>query len=184
MSEFGYKIRNKEGIYFVTFAVVEWIDVFTRKDYQQIIIDSLNYCQKEKGLVIYAWCLMTNHIHLIISSKNNNLSDILRDFKKYTSKNILNAILNNDTESRKEWMISIFKRNGINNYKNKKYQFWRQNNQPKELFSEKFTQEKLDYIHNNPVESGLVEKAEDYLLSSAKNYYFNEKGLIDIEYLY
>ena len=182
MSEFGYKIRNKEGIYFVTFAVVEWVDVFTRKEYQEIIINSLKFCQKEKGLIIYACCLMTNHIHLIISSKNNNLSDLLRDFKKYTSKNILNEILNSDIESRKEWMIKIFKRNGMNNYKNKEYQFWRQNNQPKELFSEKFTQEKLAYIHNNPVESGLVEKAEDYLLSSAKNYYLNEKGLIDIDY--
>ncbi len=126
---------------------------------------------------------MSNHIHLVISGKNNNLSDILRDLKKYTSKNILNAIIKNDIESRKEWMINIFKRNGINNYKNKEYQFWRQNNQPKELFREKFIQQKLDYIHNNPVETGLVEKPEDYLLSSARNYYLKVKGIIHIEYL-
>ncbi len=183
MSEFGYKIRNKEGIYFITFAVVEWLDVFTRKEYQEIIIESLKYCQKEKGLIIYAWCLMSNHIHLIITTTNSDLSEILRDFKKFTSKKILNAIINNERESRKAWMLDIFRRHGENNYKNKEFQFWRQDNQPKELFSKKFTEENLDYIHNNPIESGLVDKPEDYLLSSAKNYYFNEKGMINIEYL-
>ena len=183
MSQFGYKIRNKSGIYFITFAVVEWIDVFTRKEYQEIIIDSLKYCQKAKGLIIYAWCLMTNHIHLIITAKNSDLSEILRDFKKFTSVTIIKAIERNSKESRKDWMIKIFKKVGTKNSKNVNFQFWRQENQPKELYSEKFIQEKLDYLHNNPVESGLVEKAEDYLLSSAKNYYLNEKGLIDIDFL-
>ncbi len=99
ISEFGYKIRNKAGIYFITFAVVKWIDIFTRKEYQKIIIDSLKYCQKQKRLIIYAWCLMSNHIHLIISAKNNDLSDILRDFKKYTSKKIITNIIKNPKES-------------------------------------------------------------------------------------
>jgi REP element-mobilizing transposase RayT len=183
MSQFGYKIRNKSGIYFITFAVVEWIDVFTRKEYQEIIIDSLKYCQRTKGLIIYAWCLMTNHIHLIITAKNSDLSEILRDFKKFTSVTIIKAIERNYKESRKDWMIKIFKKVETKNSKNVNFQFWRQENQPKELYSEKFTQEKLDYLHNNPVESGLVETAEDYLLSSAKNYCLNEKGLIDIDFL-
>jgi REP-associated tyrosine transposase len=183
MSQYGYKIRNKEGIYFITFAVVEWIDVFTRREYQSIIINSLKFCQKEKGLIIYAWCLMSNHIHLIISAKHNNLSDILRDFKKYTSKELITGIINNIKESRKEWMINIFLKEGNDNSRNKHYQLWRQENHPKELITEKFIKEKLDYLHNNPIASGLVEKAEDYLLSSAKNYYLNETGLIKVEIL-
>jgi len=183
MAKFGYKIRNKDGIYFVTFAVVEWIDVFTRKDYQEILIDSLKFCQKEKGLIIYAWCLMTNHIHLIISAKESNLSDILRDFKKFTSKKLVKSILNNPAKSRKKWMINIFRKLGTGNIRNEQYQFWRQDNHPKELFSEKFINRKLDYTHNNPVEAGLVEKAEDYLLSSARNYFLQQNGLIEIEYL-
>ncbi|MEP2026645.1 MAG: transposase [Reichenbachiella sp.] len=91
MSSSGYKIRNQTGIHFITFAVVEWIDVFTRRQYAEIVIDSLNHCQKGKGLEIYAWCLMSNHLHLIISSAEGRLSDTLRDFKKYTSSTILPA---------------------------------------------------------------------------------------------
>ena len=92
MSEGGYRIRDKEGAHFITFAVIEWVDVFTRKDYRDIVVESLKYCQKEKGLIVHAWCIMSNHIHLVISAKNENTSDIIRDFKKFTSKEILKAI--------------------------------------------------------------------------------------------
>ena len=77
-----YKINNPEGIYFISFAVVNWIDVFTRKDYKDIFVDSINYCINNKGLKVYSWVIMTNHIHLILSANNGNLSDIIRDFKK------------------------------------------------------------------------------------------------------
>ena len=81
MSDARYKIRNKEGIHFITFAVVEWMDVFTRKEYRDILLDSIRHCQKEKGLLVHAWCVMSNHVHLIISAKNNDTSGILRDYK-------------------------------------------------------------------------------------------------------
>lgn len=99
MSENGYKIRNKEGIHFITFAVVEWIDVFTRKVYKDILIDSLKHCQNERGLILYSWCIMSNHVHLVISAKHNDTSDILRDFKKFTSKIQLFRICNSDAIS-------------------------------------------------------------------------------------
>ncbi len=98
----GYKIRNKEAIHFITFAVVEWIDVFTRKVYRDLLLDSIRYCQKEKGLILHSWCIMSNHVHLVISARDNNPSDILRDFKKYTSKKINKAIIANPRESQKE----------------------------------------------------------------------------------
>jgi len=101
MSE-GYKIRNQSAIHFITFASVEWIDVFTRHIYADIVVDSLRYCQKEKGLVIYAWCIMSNHVHLIVRAENNKLSEVLRDLKKYTAKQIIAAIESNQGESRKE----------------------------------------------------------------------------------
>jgi len=88
MPQSGYKIRNPAGIHFITFAVVDWVDVFTRKEYRDKLIQSLQYCQKEKGLNIYSWCIMSNHVHLVVSAKNNNTSDILRDFKKFTSKRL------------------------------------------------------------------------------------------------
>ena len=61
---------------------MQWVDVFTRVDYVNIIIDILIYCQKKKVLFIYAYYIMPNHLHLIISTVTNNLSDIIRDFKK------------------------------------------------------------------------------------------------------
>ena len=171
MSDGGYKIRDQEGIHFVTFAVVEWVDVFTRKEYRDILLDSIRYCQREKGLVLHSWCLMSNHVHLVVSATEHNTSDILRDFKKYTSKQLIKAIQEHPAESRREWMLEIFKKAGETNSRNTSWQFWRQDNQPKELYSEKFTSQKLDYIHNNPVEAGIVEKAEEYVYSSAKDYY-------------
>ena len=109
MGEGGYKIRDKEGIHFVTFAVTEWVDVFTRREYREIVLDSIKHCQKEKGLILYAWCLMSNHVHLVVSAKNSDTSDILRDFKKFTSKQIIKAIEEHPGESRKDWMLKIFK---------------------------------------------------------------------------
>jgi len=184
MSIGGYKIRNKEGIHFITFAVVEWVDVFTRKEYRDIVLDSIRFCQQEKGLILHAWCLMSNHIHLIISAKNNDTSDILRDFKKFTSKQIIAAITNNAHESRRDWMLNIFKGQGEKNIRNTNYQFWRQDNHPKELYGLEFILQKLNYIHNNPVEAGIVERPEDYLYSSAKDYHATRKcGLLDLVFL-
>jgi len=184
MSEGGYKIRNPAAIHFITFAVVEWVDVFTRKDYRDIVLDSIKFCQAEKGLVLHGWCLMSNHLHLMVSAKNENLSDILRDFKKFTSKQIIEAIIKNKQESRRDWMLKIFQEEGSKNSRNKTYQFWRQDNQPEELYSPKFVFQKINYIHNNPVESGIVEKPEDYLYSSAKDYHATKKcGLLDLEFL-
>ncbi len=82
MSEGGYKIRNQAAIHFITFAVVEWVDVFTRQQYRDIVLDSIKYCQAEKGLLLHCCCVMSNHLHLIASAKNKDLSDVLRDFKK------------------------------------------------------------------------------------------------------
>ena len=90
MSGDRYKIQDQQGLYFLTPTVIHWIDVFTRRDYKDIIVDSLRYCIKEKGLVVNSWGLMSNHLHLIVRANGTNrLSDILRDFKKFTSKKIV-----------------------------------------------------------------------------------------------
>ncbi len=184
MSDGGYKIRNKEGVHFVTFAVVDWVDVFTRQMYCDIVVESLRYCQNEKGLLLHAWCIMSNHIHLAISATNNNPSDILRDFKKFTAKKIIEAIKNNPKESRKDWMIGIFRKHGQINSRNTEHQFWQQDNHPKEMWSENFTEQKINYIHNNPVAAGIVSNAEAYLYSSARDYYYGKQcGLLKIDFL-
>ncbi|PLW94216.1 MAG: transposase [Marinilabiliales bacterium] len=175
----NYKFHNPQGTYFVTFAVVEWIDVFTRTDYKDIILESLRHCQKEKGMEIYAWCIMTNHIHLIYRSiKDEKPEQILGDFKRFTSKALVKAIQENPAESRKDWMLQIFADSGRRSSKVDKYQFWRHDNNPIELWSNTVIDEKLDYIHNNPVKEGYVSKPEDYLYSSASDY-CGIKGLLD-----
>ena len=164
MSLGGYKIIDQGGMYFVSFGVVECVDVFTRKDYRDIVIGSLKHCQNEKGLVIYGWCIMSNHVYLIISGKENNVSDVPGDFKKFTSKQVTKAIVEHPGESRKEWMLKIFKEAGESNSRNLNYQFWQQDNQPKIIYSPKLAAQKLEDIHNNPVDAGIVEKAEEYVL--------------------
>lgn len=111
----GYQIRNLAAIHFVTFSVVEWVDVFIRKMYRDIVLDSIRFCQNNKGLLLHCWCIMSNHLHLILSAKNNDLSSLLRDFKKFTSKEIVSAISGNQHESRKNWMLSIFREAGQTN---------------------------------------------------------------------
>jgi len=165
-----YKIHNPEGIYFITPTVVAWIDVFTRLQYKEIVIESLKYCQSAKGLKIYAYVIMTNHLHLIVQAEKGNLSEIIRDFKKFTSKQILKSISENIQESRKKWMLNIFEFAGKNNSNNSKFQFWQQHNSPVELYSNEVIEQKINYIHQNPVRNGIVEREEEYLYSSARNY--------------
>ena len=176
-----YKFRNPEGIYFISYAVVGWIDIFTRPEYKNIVVDSLIYCQKEKGLELFAWCIMTNHVHLIARAKNGFLmQDIIRDMKKFTSKKLFLAIEENPKESRKAWIISIFKRAGEYNSNNTYFQVWRQDNHPIELASNAEIDRRLNYLHNNPVKAGIVEHPEDYKYSSAKNF-CGATGLIEID---
>ena len=167
----SYRIGDQNALHFITITTVEWIDIFTRRMYKDILIESLKFCQKEKGLELYAYVIMTNHIHLICRAKENfKLSDILRDFKRHTAKHIIKEIKENEQESRKKWILEILQKVGKENPKNKTYQFWRQDNHPIELYKAETIQQKIDYIHNNPIEEGIVQNPEDYLYSSARNY--------------
>jgi putative transposase len=174
-----YKFRDQDQLYFVSFAVINWIDVFIRNEYKEILLDSLRFCTKGKGLEIYAWCIMTSHVHLIIGTHQQKMEDILRDFKSYTSGQLKKAIAGNIQESRREWMLWMMQRAGRKNPNNQHFQFWQQHNKPIELFNKEIMQQKLDYLHQNPVAAGFVEKPEDYLYSSARDY-CGMKGFLDI----
>jgi REP element-mobilizing transposase RayT len=179
----AYRFDDPEGIYFITFAVVEWVDVFTRRQYADIVLDSLEFCQQNKGLVLHAWCIISNHGHFIISRNGeHSLSDIVRDFKKFTSTSIIKAIKENSQESRRKWMLWIFSSAGKNNVNNTNYQFWQQDNHAEQLISNHFFDQKLNYIHSNPVTAGIVGEPQDYLLSSARDY-AGEKGLLQVQLL-
>lgn len=178
-----YKIKDLDKLYFITYSVVGWIDLFIRYEYRQILLDSWTYCRKNKGLEIYGWCIMTSHVHMIVGSGKGNLPDIVRDMKRHTSEMLHKAIKSNPGESRREWMLFYMEQAGIRNSNNLSFQLWQQDNRPVELFNLEMAWQKLNYIHDNPVKAGIVEKAEEYLYSSAKTYYTGGSSLIEIEFL-
>ena len=175
----GYTIKEQEKAHFITATVVDWIDVFSRKSYRDYIIECFDYCIKNKGMILYGYVIMSNHIHMIIQSNDGKLSDLLRDFKKFTAKTILEKI-QNEPESRREWMLERFKLATKTHSRNKNYQFWQYGNHAEEIFTEQFLWSKLDYIHMNPVRAGIVIKMDDYLYSSASNY-MSGTGIIQVE---
>ena len=178
-----YKVGEDSIAHFITFSVVGWIDVFSRECYKEILINSLKYCQEHKGLKLHAWVIMTNHVHLIVSTDTNKIEWLVRDIKKYSSKQIVAAIQENSMESRKEWMLNLFSYAGKSNSNNTDFQFWKQDYHPIELNTVVKSKDRLDYLHQNPVRSGLVWETWHYKYSSAIDYYTNEHGLLKIEHL-
>jgi len=177
----GYQIEDQSALYYLTLQVVDWIDVFTRQIYRDIVIDSLKYCQQKKGLQIFGYVIMSNHIHLIANSPDGHLSETLRDFKKFTARTIISAIKEGN-ESRRDWMLNRFEFNAKQHSRNENYQLWTHENHAVILYSNDFIQEKLEYLHNNPVRARIVEKPEEYLYSSARNY-ADLDGLLDIAFI-
>ena len=176
-----FKIRDQEAVHFATFTTVYWLDVFIRSEYRDIFLDSIRYCQKNKGLEVYAYCIMSSHVHMIIARHGKqNLEHVIRDIKKYTSAMIIKAIDNNPQESRRELLMWLFERAGKRNPNNAHYQFWQQHSHPIELNTEDRLNQRLDYINNNPVVAGNVRYPEQYLYSSAGNYARLKENLLDV----
>lgn len=174
----GYQIKDQSACYFLTFQVVYWIDLFMKQVYRDIVIESLKFCQKEKGLEIFAWVIMSNHIHLLARSSRGDLSGTIRDFKKFTSRKFIETIFSAN-DSRKEWMIRLFRHAAEHQNKEGEYQVWSHENHAVEVFGDAFLQTKVSYIHENPVRAGVVKNAADYLYSGAGTY-SGQDGLIDI----
>jgi putative transposase len=174
-----YKFHNPEGLYFVSFATVFWVDVFVRRQYFDCIVENLNYCVDNKGMEIYAWCIMPSHVHLVFKSNIDKPETLIGGFKSVTSRSLIKLIEANMQESRREWLLNSFKKAGAANSNNTNYQFWQQHNQPIELWSNEVIQQKIDYTHNNPVEAGFVENDYEYLYSSARDY-TGIKGLVKV----
>jgi len=174
-----YKVRDLEQVYFVTITIIDWVDLLSRPEYKNIIIESLKHCADNKGLNIHAFVIMSNHFHAILSSQETPLENVIRDLKKYTSKELIKAV-NGINESRKEWLIKKFAfaanrvKKGIN------YKVWQDGFHPVALTNNKMIDERLNYIHDNPVVEGLVYKPEHYVYSSARDY-AGGKGLLQLK---
>ena len=168
---------NENETHFLTITVIEWIDIFTKPEYYKIIIDSLSFCRKNKGLLLYEYVIMTNHLHLIVRAKDNyHLSQIISDFKKHTTRQIFKIL---ESDNRK-YILTLIK----NSYSKKlgyNDQIWKRENHAEAIASEKFFFEKINYVYNNPVKRGFVSRAEDWLYSSARNRLLNDDSLIELD---
>ena len=174
---------KKNTSYYLTLTVVGWVDVFTRQSHKDALIESLRYCIKNKGLNVYAYCLMTNHLHMVVNCNEPfQLKDVIRDFKRHTVKTIIDQIINKP-ESRREWMLREFEAAADKTDRNKTYKFWKSGNHEIELFTEKFVWEKINYIHNNPVKEKYVKNPQEWLYSSASNYWYGEGLLEEVQCL-
>jgi REP element-mobilizing transposase RayT len=169
-----YKIAELESPHFITCTTVEWLPVFTRPKYLDIITASLTFCRQHKGLRLHAYVILDNHLHLVVFA--DNLSQVIRDFKRHTAKEILAAA----TQENKQWLLKQFEFfKGVHRGKSQ-HQVWQEGFHPQAIITEDMLRQKLDYIHYNPVRLGLVDRPEDWRYSSARNY-LGQDGLLEID---
>lgn len=181
MSE-KYKTYDTEKAYFVTFTVVHWLNIIKDDAYKMIIIDAINFYRSKRGLTVYAYCIMHKHVHLIIQSNGDEMvSEVLRDLKKFTSKEITRKIISENEEDKLS-MLTTFQKEGARLKRIKYFKVWKDGNKPLMILNNKMLWQMINYIHNNPVEEGFVQKPEDFLYSSARNY-AELSSFIDIEFL-
>ena len=133
----GSRISEQDEVHYVLFQIVKWIDIFTRQVYRDIIIDSLRYSQQNKALEVYAYAIMSNHVHLLIRCGKGRLSDTIREIKSYTARKIIDTI-NTEPESRREWMLNIFGFCAKQHKRNEQYQIWTHENHAEIIYSNSF----------------------------------------------
>jgi REP element-mobilizing transposase RayT len=163
----------KERCYFVTFTIIDWLEIFASKKYFEMVVNVLKFYQRKLNLKIFGYVIMKNHIHLIVQCKD--MVCFIRSFKSYTTKKIV-CLLKKDSEEEILKLIAAY-----NHRKGKKFQIWKPNNWPKICEEEDYFEQKLNYIHENPVVKQYVERPEDWIYSSARNYYKNDHSVIKVD---
>ena len=160
-----YKVIDSAQPTFITITVVDWVDLFIRSEYTKILDASLNYCIQNKGLRVHAYVYMTSHLHLIVTSEEVALQDIIRDLKKFTSKRIIEAI-KEYPESRREWLLKKFSFAAKRTKRGVNYKFWKDGYHPVLLNTFKKIEQRVNYIHYNPVAARFVYHERDWINSS------------------
>ncbi|MEA3463802.1 MAG: transposase [Patescibacteria group bacterium] len=172
--------KNENEMHFLTLTIIEWIDIFTKPEYFKVIIDSFKYCRKNKGLKLYEYVIMTNHIHFIAKAKENyKLSPIISDFKKHATREILKLL----EKDNRRYILNLIK-NSFAKKKGYKKQIWQRENYPEAIIAEKFLRQKIRYIYNNPVKKEYVKNQEYWLYSSARNRILNDNSVIELDDLW
>lgn len=163
MGRSRYKITDSEQPHFITVTVLHWIPVFTRPATVDILLESLRYLMNE-GLKVYAYVILENHMHLLVQSNQLN-KDIAR-FKSFTAKRLIRYLDENNVKTILE-QLAFYKKAHKDD---RAYQFWQEGVHPEWIQNEAMMQQKVEYIHQNPVKRGYVNEAEHWRYSSARNY--------------
>ena len=172
MGRSRYKFADPALPHFVTCTVLHWIPVFTRPATVGIILDSLRYLSEE-GLKIYAYVILENHLHLVVQSEQ--LDRDMARFKSYTSRRLIQYLAEHNVSQVLE-QLAFYKKAHKND---RAYQFWQEGVHPEWIQNEIMMRQKVEYIHENPVKRGYVDKAEHWRYSSARDY-LGSDGLIEI----
>ncbi len=176
-----YRFADRDRVYFTTSTVVGWLDVFTRDVYREILLDSIRFCQHKQGLAVHSWVLMTNHLHMICSfNGKQEPAMVLKNIKSFTAVKLLDAIINNPKESRRAYMLDLFEAEGKKSSSNFRFKFWEHENHPVLLDSTNIFNQKINYLHCNPVTAGFVTEPWHWKFGSAVDYMTEGKGLLDL----
>jgi REP element-mobilizing transposase RayT len=172
-----YKITQNDGLHFITSTTIEWIPVFTSDNQFKIFIDSVKFCQKHKNLKVYAYVILENHFHMIVSG--NNLSNTIQSLKRYTTQQIIKL----SEKQSKKWLL-----NQLSFYKKRhkiqsKNQLWQEGFHPELIFNDRMLIQKIEYIHYNPVKRGVVDRPEYWKYSSARNFILDDHSVITLDML-
>ncbi len=171
----SYRVfTDQHYAFFITWTVVDWLPLFDHAPYRKIVLDALNYLRTNKNTQLNAFVIMSTHLHAILWPEiGTSLSDVTRDFKRFTSREISREASRQGTTE----FIETFKRARNENRAQdvSTYQVWQEGSHPEAIFTEKFARQKMDYIHMNPVRAGLVKVATDWPYSSVKAYILDEE---------
>lgn len=171
-----------DACYFLTLNTVDKIDVFVRPAYKQVVVEALNYFVETQGLAVYAWTLMSSHLHLIVRPKEATAPAYFeRDFKKYTTPLILKA-LEMEMDFRREWMMRHFEEYGKPLRRIEKFHLWQNCSSPLRIDCQQpnLLLDRIAHIHENPVREMIVEQPEAYLHSSARDY-AGMRGFVNVQ---
>lgn len=173
-----YKVvPSEKAPYFITSSVVNWISVFGNKAIAKIILDSLDHLRRDGSLEIYGYVLMENHLHMVVSSPD--LSSAIRRFKSFTARKCIDWYIEHD----RRWILQQLRR-GKDGWKGEQeFQFWQEGFHPKLIQDDVMLENKLDYIHNNPVERGYVDDPAHWVYSSYRNY-MEMDAVLEIDFLW
>ena len=156
-----YHVGHQGQAHFVTSTIIEWLPVFTNAACCDILVHALRYCQEHKELQIYAWVILDNHFHAILAA--SDLSRTLASIKRHTARQIVAWA----EAGRREWLLNQLSYYRAKHKAQSDHQIWQEGFHPQELSTDREMNQKIDYIHHNPVARGLVSRPEHWRYSSA-----------------